>query len=66
MAPSRLIVRAASALMGVLAIIYYGYWFPAITTVAHLVAVVVGMVLGLTLIVLSSIHRLRNLSKMNE
>ena len=52
--------------MGALAIIYYAYWFPAITTVAHLVAVVVGMVLGLTLIVMSSIHRLRNLSKINE
>ena len=52
--------------MGVLAIVYYAYWFPAITTVAHLVAVLVGMLMGLTLIVVTSIQRLRRLSKLDE
>ena len=64
--PTTLALRAASGLMGVLAIVYYAYWFPAITTVAHLVAVLVGMLVGLTLIVVTSIQRLRRLSKLDE
>ena len=64
--PTTLGLRAASGLMGVVAILYYAYWFPAITTVAHLLAVLVGMLLGLTLIVLTSIQRLRRLSKLDQ
>ena len=66
LSPTTPALRAASALMGVLAIIYYAYWFPPITTVAHIVGVVVGMLLGLAMIVMTSIQRLRNLSKLNE
>ena len=64
--PTKLGLRAASGLVGVVAILYYAVWFPPITTVAHLVSVLAGSLVGLTLIVLTSIRRLGRLSKLDE
>jgi len=59
-------LRGGSALLGVLAIAYYAYWFPAITTVAHLLALLLGLLLALAFIVCRGLHRLKRLSKLDD
>jgi len=44
------ILSASATCLGAVAITYYAIFFPLITTIAHLLAVFVGMVLGLVLL----------------
>jgi len=50
-------------LPGVAAIIYYYISFPLITTIAHLIALVVGALLATPILCLSDIHELKNCIK---
>ena len=42
------------------------YRYPPITTVAHILATLVGLLLGLAMIVMRSLQHLRRLSKLEE